>query len=101
MDHMRQFQAVDGQMHHLPTMVLPVSNGPPPWFSGLDGEVSAEPLSNFPDSSFNRLVLLIGYDNTISPERASCETDMGRNPRIPIEPVPDAEHNQPCHDYER
>src|SRR3989442_12084992 len=98
---MRQLHAVRGQMDHFPTLILPVSNGFPPWFAGLDGEVSAELLSNFPDSSFNRLILPIGYDYAVSAERASCETDMSRNPRIPEEPVPEAEHNKPSHGCER
>ena len=95
---MRQLQTISSQMHHLPTMVLPVSNGFPPWLPGLDREVSAKPLSNFPNSSFNRLIFPIGYDYAVGTERPSCETDMSRNSRIPEESMSNAEYNEPWHD---
>src|SRR2546425_13120087 len=88
-------------MDDLSTVMPPLSNTLPPRFPRFDREVSAETLSNFSDSSFDRLILPICYDYTVSAERASCETDMSRNPRIPEESVPDAEHNKPSHGCER
>src|SRR6267378_511979 len=101
LDNVWEPQPISGQMHHFPPFIFPVSNRPPPRFSRRYGEGSPEPFSDFLDSSFNRLILPIRNDNAISSERTGREADMGSNPRITKESMPNPENYYSTHGRQR